>query len=69
MKKEIKLNGITDLTNDLKNLYEDCRNEKVDIRNAKEIANVAGKLIKSAALKMEYNSKMGNNSKVEFLEN
>lgn len=59
---------INDLTEDLKKLYQEAREGKIDHKEVKDLANVAGKLLKSAGLKLEYNKYIGDDSTIDFLE-
>ncbi len=46
--------NITELRDDLLELYQDIGTGAVDLRVAKEKSNTAGKIIKSAAVQLEY---------------
>ena len=62
------MNNIKDLTNDLKNVYQEAREGKIEHKQLKELANVAGKILKAAALNLEYNRYQNDNAPIEFLE-
>ncbi len=49
------MKNVTDLRNDLMDVYEKTKKGEIDISTASELANNAGKIIKSAALELEYN--------------
>ena len=66
MEKSIK--NIDDLISDLQGLYEEARNGSIKLKDAREVANVAGKLIKASSLKFEYNKFLDKDGIVKFLE-
>ena len=68
MKKVVKITGMESLTKDLKSVYQELRAGELGISEAKELANVSGKIISSSKTQMEYNKMMGNKNKVDFLE-
>jgi hypothetical protein len=60
--------NVTELRDDLIQVYNDLREGKIGIQEAKERANVSGKIISSAKTQMEYNKMTGNNkSEIAFL--
>lgn len=63
-----KLNNIAQLMDKLAEDYEAVRSGNVSPNVGAAAANVAGKLIKAAATKHEYNKFHGNSSKIKFLE-
>lgn len=68
MKKKTEIKNIVDLTNDLKGLYEDARDGNVRLQDARDIANVAGKLIKSTAIQLDYLKFTNSKETIMFLE-
>jgi len=68
MKNKVKINKIGDLTKDLTNLYEQCRENKIEPAQAVHMAGVASKVMKSVALKLMYNKQMNQKNKIPFLE-
>ena len=62
-----KVTNIVELRNSLLDVYDGLRDGKMGIREAKEQANVAGKIIQSAKLQVEYNAYMKTQSPIEFL--
>lgn len=64
--KEIK--NVVDLRVDLLDIYGKLRNGEIGIREAKETANVAGKVLSSAKLQLEYNTHTKSDAKIPFLE-
>ena len=63
-----KIVNIQDLRDSLLEVYDKIRTGKIGIREAKENANVAGKIISTAKLQLEYNAYMKTQSKISFLE-
>ncbi len=63
-----KIKNMTDLTNDLVDVYEKLKAGHITTDKAKEQAKVAGKVIGSVRIQMEYNAQMKNNRTVSFLE-
>lgn len=63
-----KIINIQDLRDSLLEVYDKIRNGKIGIREAKENANVAGKIISTAKLQLEYNAYMKTQSPIPFLE-
>ena len=66
--KTKKITNVVELRNDLLDVYDQIRNGKIGIREAKENANVAGKIISTAKLQLEYNAYMKTSSKIDFLD-
>lgn len=60
--------NITELRNDLIQVYGDLRSRKIGISEAKESANVSGKIISSAKVQLEYNKYCGSKNEIEFLK-
>lgn len=57
-----------DLRNDLMQVYNDLRNGAINKGTAKEIANVAGKILSSAKSQLDYNKWVKNEGKIDFFE-
>lgn len=64
--KEVKTN--TDLRNAMLEVFNDLKKGKIGIRESKERANVAGKILSSAKLQLEYNAYTKSDAKIDFLE-
>lgn len=64
----MQINTMTDLINDLSKAYESLRDQKLSLNEAKEISNLAGKLIKSSSVQLKYNQYMKSNVPIPFLE-
>ena len=60
--------NILDLRNDLIKSYEELQNGKMSLRDAKEQANLAGKIMNSAKLQLEYNVYAKRQERISFLE-
>lgn len=60
--------NLQELTKQLSDNFQDLQTGKLEIEKAKEISNLAGKLLKGAKLQLEYNSQMKYDKKIEFLE-
>lgn len=61
--------NVTELRNDLIKVYNQLRSSEIGIQEAKELANVSGKILSSAKTQMEYNKMTGNkNNTIKFLE-
>jgi hypothetical protein len=63
-----KIENIEDLRNSMLDVYEKIRSAEIGVREAKEYANVAGKIIASAKLQLEYNAYMKTQAKIKFLD-
>jgi hypothetical protein len=68
MQKRSKTKTISDLTEDLSALYDEARNGTIPVKQAKDIAIVASKLIRSATAKLEYNRHMEIRDEIDFLK-
>lgn len=66
MTKEIKTN--THVRNDLLDVYRKLKSKKISLRDAKECANVAGKIFTSGKLQLEYNAYTKSVKRIEFFE-
>jgi len=63
------MQNITELRKALTRNYAEMENGSMDLKLGSELCNVAGKIINSLKVELEYNSLMKNNKKIEFLEN
>ena len=60
---------VTDLRNDLLDVYDKTKTEEINIGIAKELANIAGKVIKTACVELSYNQfTKQSDKKIKFLE-
>lgn len=63
-----QIRNISDLIKDLSGAYELLRDRKMELSEAKEVANLGGKLIKAASIQLKYNQYMKVSDKIPFLE-
>lgn len=63
-----KIKNIKHLRDDLLEMYEDIKVDKVSLREAKERSNTAGKIMKTVKLELEYKTYIKDNSKIPFLD-
>lgn len=64
-----KITNITQLTDNLLENFEKLQKGAIHEKRAKEISNMAGKIINSTKVQLEYNNYMKYRSKIAFLEN
>jgi hypothetical protein len=60
--------NITELRNDLLEVYAKLRSGEIEIKDAKEINNTAGKIISSAKVQLEYSGLRGEKPEIEFFK-
>lgn len=60
--------NVTQLRDDLLKIYNELREGKIGISEAKELSNVSGKIISTAKTQMEYNKMCGRDKPIKFLE-
>lgn len=60
--------NIKDLRDSLLNSFNELQNGELDHKQAKEQTNMAGKIISSAKIELDYNKFQGDNKKIDFLE-
>lgn len=65
---ESKIKNMNDLTADLIGNYEKLTKGILTEKRAKEVSNMAGKIINSCKTQLEYNSFMKLNKKIPFLD-
>lgn len=63
-----KITNISDLIKDMSSAYDLLRGKKMSLNEAKEIANLGGKLIKAASVQLKYNQYMKTIEPIDFLE-
>lgn len=61
------MQNITELRQSLADNYEDLKNNKIELKLAKELANTAGKIINSLKVELEYNTYLGVKNEIKFL--
>jgi hypothetical protein len=62
------MQNIKDLRNSLLDNYEKIKSKEMDLKDGKELANTAGKILNSLKIELEYNTLVGNKNKIDFLE-
>ena len=62
------MENVQDLRNELILTYEKLKTGKMGVREAKEHANVCGKILSSAKVQLDYNVYTKSGSKIPFLE-
>lgn len=60
--------NVLDLRNDLIKVYEDLRSGSIGNDEAKQAANVAGKIMSTCKSQMEYNKMTQSKKKINFLD-
>jgi hypothetical protein len=62
------MRNITDLRNSLVDNYEKMKTKQMELKDGKELANTAGKILSSINIELKYNDMLGLKSKIDFLE-
>ena len=62
------MQNITELRKSLSENYEAMKDGSMELKVGSELSNVAGKIINSLKVELEYNSKMEYKKKIEYLE-
>ena len=62
------MQNITDLRKSLSENYEAMKDGSMELKVGSELSNVAGKIINSLKVELEYNLKMEYKRKIEYLE-
>ena len=66
--KKAKISNVNDLRNNLSDVFEALRNGNIAHKEAKEISNLAGKMINSAKVQLDYHSlRKDEDFKIDFL--
>lgn len=65
--KEIKT--MSDLIADLSKAYTQVRDKKIPTEEAREVANIAGKLIKAATSQLKYQEFLDDKTPIGFFKN
>lgn len=63
-----KIKNLHDLGTDLLNVYTELRNGQIETSTARSLAGVAGKVIDSLKVQIDYNSKKANINKIQLME-
>ena len=64
----MKTTNVIDLRKDLLVVYDQLREGKLGMNEAKQAANIAGKIISTAKTQIEYNKMVQSKSRIPFLE-
>ena len=62
------MKNANELRNQLSKVFTQLANGEMTAQDASELANIAGKMINSAKVQLEYNQVTGDNKRIEFLE-
>lgn len=62
------MKNANELRNQLSKVFAQLANGEMTAQDASELANIAGKMINSAKVQLEYNQAIGDNRRIEFLE-
>ena len=62
------MKNITELRDQLAEVFTELRNGTVEAKNASELANIAGKMIGSAKVQLEYHALRGDQPTIPFLD-
>jgi|TARA_R110000868_G_scaffold395769_1_gene667680 hypothetical protein len=67
-KKKANISNVNDLRNNLSDVFEALRNGDIAHKEAKEISNLAGKMINSAKVQLDYHGlRKDEDFKIDFL--
>lgn len=67
-KRDSKTTNVEQLRNNLLDTYDQLRAGTIGLREAKEQANVAGKILSSSKQQLEYNAMMKSGKPIPFFE-
>jgi hypothetical protein len=62
------MKNITELRDQLSEVFTELRNGTVEVKAASELANIAGKMIGSAKVQLEYHALRGDQPTIPFLD-
>ena len=62
------MKNIKELRNDLIENYEKMKTNEMRLKTGKELANVAGKILTSIKLELDYNKLIESKKRIKFLE-
>lgn len=63
-----QIKNMVQLTADLTTAYSQLRTKRLKPEEARELANMAGKVVKGTAVQLEYNKFMKKRKPIKFLE-
>jgi len=58
--------NITDLRLEMIDVFEKVKSNEIELKQAKELANIAGKIIGNAKAQLEYNKFVGSKARIKF---
>lgn len=61
------MNNIKDLRDELITAFQDLKDGKINAKNAKELTNLAGKIIMTAKTQLDYDKHLNNKKNINFL--
>jgi len=62
------MQNITELRNSLLDNYSKMKSKEMELKEGKELANTAGKVLSSLKIELEYQSLTGNKKDIDFLK-
>ena len=62
------MKNVNELLEGLSSNWDKVNANEMDLKKAKELSNIAGKMLKAASTKLAYDIYMGYDTKIEFLE-
>jgi hypothetical protein len=62
------MKNMNELRSSLADVFDQLREGSIDVKSAGELANIAGKMIKSSAVQVEYYALRKQETKIPFLE-
>jgi hypothetical protein len=62
------MKNITELRSDLMDNYVKMKDKQMELKEGKELANTAGKVLTSLKIELEYNAMMGIKTPIPFLQ-
>lgn len=61
------MKNVNNLRNELSKVFEQLKNNEIDIQQAKAIVATSNSMLKSAQLEMEHSKMTGSSKKIDFL--
>lgn len=62
------MQNITELRNSLLDNYEKMKSKEMELKEGKELANTAGKVLNSLKIELDYQTLTGNKKDIDFLK-
>jgi hypothetical protein len=63
-----KIKTYKDLHKFLESLFFEIKNDKIELKKAKELNNTAGKMLKNMTAKLDYNHLIEDKTKIEYFD-